>query len=123
MTASAAIVSGLIGGAALGTSAPNKSISEEHAHLRIIKLFDIALADQASFANGAPELFTKSMVLRAMRTAVIVELNIEAGKIALVCLLHLGDEFFLADTCLAGANHDRRTVRVVGTHVHAAIAN
>ena len=34
-------------------------------------------------------------------------------------LLHLGDQFYLADALLPGADHDARAVGVVGTQVNA----
>ena len=38
-----------------------------------------------------------------------------------VGLLHPGDQFFLADAFLPGADHDGRAVRVVGADIDAAL--
>ena len=57
-----------------------------------------------------------------MRAAVVVELDVEVGEVALVRRLHLGDQLLLAAAFLAGADHDRRAVRVVGADVDAAVA-
>ena len=47
----------------------------------------------------------------------------KVGEVALVLLLHLGDELLFADARLAGADHDRRAVRVVGADVAAVVAD
>jgi hypothetical protein len=36
-------------------------------------------------------------------------------------LFHLGDQLFFASAFLTGANHDCRSVRVVGTHENAPV--
>ena len=56
-----------------------------------------------------------------MGAAVVVELDAEAGEVALVRLCHLGDQLLLAAPLLPGADHDRRAVGVVGTEVDAAV--
>ena len=55
----------------------------------------------------------------AVGAAVVVELDLEAGEVGLVGLLHLGDQFFLADALLPGADHNGRAVGVVGANVDA----
>ena len=57
-----------------------------------------------------------------MRAAVVVELDLEPGEIGQVGLLHAGDQVLLADALLAGADHDRRAMRVVGTDVNTPLA-
>ena len=60
-------------------------------------------------------------VLRAVGAAVVVELDVEAGEVGHVGLLHPGDQLLLADALLPGADHDRRAVRVVGADVDAPL--
>ena len=52
-----------------------------------------------------------------------VEADVEPGQVAFVVGLHLGDQLFLAAALLTRANHRGRAMRVVGAHVHAAIAD
>ena len=49
-------------------------------------------------------------------------LDVEFGEVALVFLLHIGDQRFLAATFLSCADHDRRAVRVIGTHVETPMS-
>ena len=123
VAAAAAVVARLVGRAALGTCAADEAVGQERAGLRIVELLDVALFHQPGLANRLPNLVAQRAVLGAVRAAVVVELDIERGEVALVGLLHLGDEFLFADAGLPGADHHRRAVRVVGTHVHAAVAD
>ena len=101
MAALAAVVARLIGRLALRTRAANESIGQKRARLRIVKLLDVALLDQPGLADRPPEFVAQRAVLRAVRAAVVVELDVEAGKVAFVGGLHLGDQLFLAAAFLA----------------------
>ena len=50
----------------------------------------------------------------AVRAAVVVELNVEAGEVADVSVTHVGDQRLFAAAFLPSADHDRRAVRVIG---------
>ena len=86
VAAAAAVVAGLIGRAAFGALAAHEAIGQERADLRIEELLDVALLDQAGFANRLPDLLAERPVLGAVRAAVVVELDIERGEVALVRL-------------------------------------
>ena len=123
MAAAATIVARFVGRTAIGTLASHETVGQERADLRIKELLDIALLDQSRLANRLPNLCAERPVLRAVRAAVVVEFDIERGKVALVGLLHPGDEFLFAAPRLPRANHHRRAMRVVGTHVNAPVAH
>ena len=112
----------MIGRLALGARALDEAVGQERAGHRVVKLLDLLLAHQAVAPQGLPDLLAEGPILRAVRAAVVVELDLEAGEIGQVGLLHAGDEVFLADAFLAGADHDRRAVRVVGTDINAPLA-
>ena len=61
-------------------------------------------------------------VFFAVGAAVVVEADVEGGEVALVRLLHLGDELFFGDAGALGAEHDGRAVGVVCADVDAAVA-
>ena len=52
----------------------------------------------------------------------MVEVDLEAGEVGQVSLAHLGDQLPLAAALGAGADHDRRAVRVVGAEIDAVVA-
>ena len=122
MPAGAAIVARLVGALALGTSAPHEPIGQEGAGLSIEQLLDVALFHQTRGADRLPNLAAQYSILFAVRAAVVVELDAEPREVFLVSLLHLGDEVFLGAPLLAGTQHDRRAVGIVGTHVAAFVA-
>ena len=53
---------------------------------------------------------------------VVVELHQKVGKVAAVLGLHVRDQLLGGNAFFLGAQHDRRTVRVVGAHVGALVA-
>ena len=57
-----------------------------------------------------------------MGAAVVVELDLERGEVGQVGLLHAGDQVLFANAFLAGADHDRLAVRVVGADIDAPLA-
>jgi hypothetical protein len=52
----------------------------------------------------------------------VVEVHQEVGKVGAVFGLHVGDQLFRGDAFLFGAQHDRRTVGVVGADINALVA-
>jgi hypothetical protein len=115
------IVAVLVLGAALRARPLDKAIGQEGAGFGIEQLGHLLLDDQSGFAKRSPELRTKLAVFGTVRAAVVVELDVEPGEVFHVGLLHPGDQLFLRDPFLLRADHDRRAVRVVGTHVNATL--
>ncbi|MCY1174378.1 hypothetical protein D9M73_145780 [compost metagenome] len=74
--------------------------------------------------------FTQARVDQARQLAVlfavggveIVEVHQEVGEIAAVLGLDVGDQLFRGDAFLFGAQHDGRTVGVVGADIDALVA-
>src|SRR5262245_315015 len=111
VAAAAAVVARLIRRPAFRTLPAHESIWQKRSDLRIVKLLDQSLLNEARFPNRLPDLRAERVVVGTVRTAVIVEPDIERGKILLVPLLHLGYEVGLAAACLPRADHHRRAVR------------
>ncbi len=117
-----ATVAVLIGQAAERASAFDEAIGQEGLRDRVVKLLDILFLHQTRGTNLGPDLLAELAGFRAVGAAVVVELDIEAGEIAHVRLLHIGDQFFFGAAFLAGTDHDRGAVSIVGTDVNAAVA-
>ena len=109
----------LIGRFALGACAFNEAIGQKRAGHGIIKLLDLLLAHQPVTAQGTPDFRAVGAVLRAVRAAVVVELDLEGGEIGQVGQLHASDEVFFAHAFLAGTHHDRGAVGVVRADINA----
>ena len=95
-----ATVAVLIRRLALRTGPLDEAVGEERARRRVVELGHFLLADQAVAAQGGPNLLAILAVLLAVRAAVVVEVDLEAGEVVLVGLLHPCDEFLLADALL-----------------------
>ena len=117
-----ATVAVLVGRFALGTSSLDKAIGQKRARHQVVKLRHLALADQSGLADGGPDFLAHRPIFRAMGAAVVVEFDVESGKIADMGLAHGGDQFFLAYALLLGPDHYRRAVRVVRANINAAMA-
>ena len=111
----------LVGSIALGTGAADEPVGQECALDRVEQLGDLFLVDQSGVAERLPDLGTLRPVFVTVGAAVVVEGDIEAGEVADVGLLHFADQFLLGPLLLAGADHDRGAVSVVGTQVNAAV--
>ena len=108
--------------AALGARTLHEAICQKELRVRVVEPLDIALGHEARLAGGGPNLPAQLTVLLAVRAAVVIELDIEAGEVANVGLPHVGDHGLFAAAFLPGPDHDRRAVRVVGADVDAAMA-
>jgi hypothetical protein len=117
-----AMIAILVGRLALGARAFDEAIGQEGLGLGVVILLDLAIGDDAGVVDRLPNLVADLARGVAVRAAIMVEFNIEPGKIAHVLLLDLGDEILFAAAFLLGPNHNRRAVRVVGTDVDAPLA-
>jgi len=100
----------------------NKSVGKISLSLRVIKLFDRFLYNQTRFIHGLPELTAKLAVFVTVRAAVVVEFDLEAGKVALMLFVRPRDELFFRHAMLLGTDHDRSAVGVVGAKVNAVVS-
>ena len=114
-----AIVAVLARRLALRASPLDEPIGQKRAGLGVVKLRDLPLLDQPRLADFGPNLVAGFPSFRAVGAAVIVELDVEAGEVGLVGLLHLGDPLFLGNALLPGTDHDGRAVGVVAADVDA----
>ena len=117
-----AAIAVLTGRFALGTGPLDEPVGQERAGLGVVELRHLPLFHQSGLAQGGPNLDADLPRLGAIGTAIVVELDAETGKVGHVGLLHLGDQFLLADALLPGADHDGRAVGVVGAYVDAPAA-
>ena len=92
----------------------DEQVGQERSSLMIIELIDLPFLDEVSLSNLLPDFAAKQAVLLAVRAAVVIELNVEGGEVALVLRVHVGNQCFFRSALLARPNHDRRTVSIVG---------
>ncbi len=64
----------------------------------------------------------KRPILFGIGASIIVEGDVESGKVALMGLLHFGDQRLFAAAFLASSDHDGCAVSIVGTDEDAAIS-
>ena len=123
-SAAVAVVSILVRRTALGIGARSldEAIGQRLARLAVEQLDHLPLADQLFGQQRTPDLFAARAVFGRVRAAVVVEDDVAAGEVALMRLVHLGDECLFAAAALPGALHDGRAVGVVGTDVDATVA-
>ena len=100
----------------------NKSIGKKGSSFGIVELFNFLFFHQARCPNFRPNLATQLPILITVRAAIVVELDIESGKIALMFFVRAGNEFLFGHALLLRADHDRRAVRVISAEIDAAIA-
>ncbi len=105
-----------------GTGALDESVRQEGTGYGIVELADIALGDQALAPQRRPDLAAEPIVFGTIGTAVVIELNIELGKVRLVGSLHIGDEGLFAPAFGPRSDHDRRAVGIVGADENASLA-
>ena len=90
----------LVGRVTDGTLAANESVGQKRLFDGVVELFDVSLDDEACRGHLRPDLLTQHAILRAVRAAVVVEHDVEVGKVPLVGLLHLGNDLLFAATWL-----------------------
>ena len=117
-----AVVAVLILGVALGALAFDEAVGQEHVLLRVKELLDGAHFDQraavgsADIAQVAINLAGQLVVFGGVGAVPVVKGDVKAIQIRLATCRDVGHELL---GCLArffGRDHDRRAVRVVGTH-------
>lgn len=113
--ATVAVVTVLIGGLALGAGALDEAIRQEHGFFRIEQLRDGADLDFAGLFETAIDHARQLAVLVAVGRVVVVEADVETGKIPLVLLGDGGNHLFRRDPHLLSLEHDGRAVGIVGT--------
>src|SRR5205823_5423003 len=113
----------LIGRLANWTGSLHEPIGQKRTGHWIEELADVLFDNQSRLSQGRPKLPAQLAIFRRVRAAIVVEFDLKAGEISAVLVPHPANERFLADAGPLGADHDRRAVRVVGTHIDAAVAD
>src|SRR5690606_5894917 len=117
-----AVVAVLVLGTALRAGALDEAVGQEHALLGVEVLGDGAGGDMAPGAQGQVDGAGQLAVFFAVGGVVVVEIHQEIGEVGHVLGLDVGDQLFGGDAFLFGAQHDGRTVGVIGAHVGAEVA-
>jgi len=121
-TAPIAAVAVLIRRTTAGTRPSHEPIRQKQFFDRVVKLDHVAAGNQAGSLQAGPDLIAEFLVLRRVGAAIVVEQDVEAGKIAHVGGPHIFNHRFRRATLLAGAQHDGGAMRVVGTQEQAGAA-
>ena len=112
----------LVNGTATRTGAANEAIRQEHFLDRVIGLLDRALADMALLAKAGINSLGKPAVFVRMGAVIIIEANVETGKVGLVFLVHARDQLLRRDPVGLGPQHDRGAMCIVGTYIIGKVA-
>jgi len=117
-----ATVSVLVGQAAERAGALDEPVGQKRTRLGVVELLHILLEDQPGPPDVGPDFGAQFAVLGAVGAAVVVELDVEPGKVLHMGLLHARDQLFFGDAFLACADHDRRAVSIVRANIDTTIA-
>ena len=120
--AAVAAVAILVLGAALGAGTLHKAVRKEHLAVLAVELGRRLASNRSRGLHSRIYSLGKRLVLRRIRSIVVVELHLEIGEIAHVLGMAAGDKLFGRDALLAGAYHYGRAVGVVGTYIYALVA-
>ena len=121
-TAAVAAVAILVLGAALGACALNEAIRQEHLAVFAVELGRGLAGNRARSLHSRVYPLRKRLVLRRVRSIVVVELHLEIGEIAHVLGMAAGDKLLGCYALLARAYHYGRAVGVVGADIYALVA-
>jgi hypothetical protein len=117
-----AVVTVLVVRTALRAFALDETIGQEHLLERVVILLDGARLDQAGRLQAGVDFVGAGTRLVGMGRVVVVETDVEAGKVARMLAMHAFDQRLRRDSLLLGTQHDRRAMRVVGADVPALMA-
>ena len=117
-----AVVAVLVGGAALRAGALDEAVGEEHLLFRVEVLGHRAGVDVPGVAQFQVDRAGQLAVLFRVGRVVVVEVHQEVGEVAHVLGAHGVDQLLGGDALALGAEHDRRTVGVVGADVDGLVA-
>ncbi|MNS74617.1 hypothetical protein D3C72_1080990 [compost metagenome] len=106
----------LVLGVALGAFALDVAVGQEHALDRIVELLDGARFNQVLGFQRAIDVVRQRDVLGRIGGVPVVETDVEAVQVLRPLGRVAGDQRLRRDAFLFRLQHDRRAVRVVGTH-------
>ncbi|CPJ77815.1 Uncharacterised protein [Bordetella pertussis] len=106
----------LVLGVAARAFALDVAVGQEHALDRVVELLDRACLDQSLALERAIDFLRERHVLGRIGAVPVVEADMEAVQVARPLGGVAGHQRLRRDAFLFGLEHDRRAVRVVGTH-------
>ena len=112
----------LILGAALRALALDVAVRQEHFLHRVVELLHRAHRDQVFLLQLGVDVLAEGAVLRRIGAVVVIEADVETGKIPRVLTVHALDQLPRRNAFLVRAQHDRRAVGVVGADVMHLVA-
>ena len=121
-TAHLAVVAVLVFGVALGALAFDEAVGQKHVLLRVKELFDRAHLDQRAtigrrnVAQVTVNLAGQLVVFWRVGAVPVVELDVKTVQIRLAACRDVCHELLGRLARFFGRDHDRRAMRVVGTH-------
>lgn len=121
-TAFFAVVAVLVLGAAFRAGALDEAVGQEHFLFRVEILGDGALGDVPGVSQFQVDLARQLTVFFGVSGVEVIEVHQEVGKVGAVFSLDVGDQLFRGDAFFFRAQHDRRTVGVVGADINALVA-
>ena len=107
--------------AALGASPLHEAVGKEHLALLAIELRRGLAAYVAQLLRREIDTLGKLLVLGRVSRVVVVERDLEIGEVLEMARVRTLDQGLRRYALLAGADHDRRAVRVVGADVDAVV--
>jgi hypothetical protein len=104
------------------TYSTDVSVRQEHLAVFTKGLLDTAFYYGALLVEGIKNAFAKLFVFRRVSRVIIIEADIKTLEIPQVFGIYFFNQLFGGDTGVAGANHNRRAVRIIGAKIQTAIA-
>ncbi len=116
-----AIVTILIGGAAVGAVTLDEAIRQEHFRLGVVSLGDYAGTNVPGIAQATVDGLGEEPVLVGMRTVIVVKSDPKIREILQVLLVHAFDQFFRAYAFGLGAQHNGCAMGIIRADVNAIV--
>src|SRR5690606_33120420 len=104
------VITVLVISLALGAGALDEPIRQEHLLLRVEKLGDLAGRNMPVFLQLTVDVLREELVFFRVSRMVVVELDMEAGKVFLMLLTNPVNQLFRGNTLTLCPQHDRSSV-------------
>ena len=104
------------------TFAFNKPIWQKHVFNGVIKLFNGFSGNFAVSFKFSINSLRQFFVFRRIGRVIVIELHQKLCKISAMFFVHLINQGFWGNTLFFGAQHNRRTMRIIRTHIMHGMA-
>ena len=118
-----AVVTVLIHSTAFRATSFDKAIWQCFASFAVKQFDNGSLVNQSGPLQRRPKVIAECPILRTVRAAIVVKLDIEVSEVTLMRVVHLTDKLFFTAAQLAGTLHDGGAVRVVRTDIDAPLTS